>query len=122
MRFPFETLPILFRLLCVCQSVFERCCELIGAGRVFETALDALESCDQILGFHAFAEHTDALEIAVAAAGVDDVGNDVVLIHAKTDGTGTGSAAVVGVFHDDFPSFIIYRRVHKKYTCFMLVL
>ena len=77
---------------------FQRSGELVGAGGGLEAAVDALQPVDDLVDVHALNQAANALKIAVAAAGVDDV-VQLVIDDLKVDVGGTGALGAVIEFH-----------------------
>ena len=80
--------------------LIDRLGELVGAGGALHAAGVASQDVSYLFGILAFDELTDGLEVAVAAAGEDDVVKDAVL-DVKRDRGRTGSAGTVGILQDE---------------------
>ena len=61
--------------LVVCKVLLERCCKLVGAGRLLWTAFDTLQARNCIVDIHTFHKCADTLEVAVASAKERNVAN-----------------------------------------------
>ena len=92
----------------LCESGFQRLCELIGAGGASGTAFGALETFDDVGCLHAFDELGDALGVAVASADeLNGIDHAVGKLHLDLAGAST-FGCVFNVFcHGDY-SFILF--------------
>lgn len=80
------------------QCLAQRLGQLVGTGGAFETATDAFELGDDIVGFHSVYQCGHALRVAVAAAVELHVLDDAVL-NLKLNGLAASALGSVGVFH-----------------------
>ena len=88
----------LFMLLCLLQSLSQ----LIGAGSGTAAAADAFHTGDDVFHTLAFAQSTDALQIAVATADEAQIVN-LAVNDLEDDLAGASAAGLVMMFHDEIP-------------------
>ena len=73
--------------------------KLVRAGSSSSGAIVSEKAVDYIVGFPSFEDFRNCLKVSGAAAEENDVGNNSVFVHIKTDFFGAGSGGFIIVMH-----------------------
>ena len=87
-------------------GLFEGAGKLVGTGRGLHAAADAAHARDDIVDVHALDKAADALQVAIAAAGEDDV-LDLAAVEDDVDVAGAGALGTIIKFYGKIPFYSV---------------